>query len=168
MTSPENVGQQFQAIFQAKMGELGHVRVGDLVGNPKVKYWDYDVAKTGSPEKDLRESKTSKKLGLGRTTLYDSIKEHGVADPIHLGITGENEVQVQSGHHRIAAAHDINPDMQIPYRVMPKNMVLPGFMSAKGNCPSCYGDGTDWEEGTDEHPGVCSTCKGNGWVKETE
>jgi len=43
------------------------------------------------------------------TSLVDSIRESGVQMPVRVGPT-----QVTGGHHRIAAAHSINPDMLIP------------------------------------------------------
>lgn len=42
-------------------------------------------------------------------SLLDSVRESGVQQPVRIGPT-----QVTGGHHRIAAAHKINPDMLIP------------------------------------------------------
>jgi len=58
--------------------------------------------------------------------LYDSIQKHGVINPVPLGFTDQSSVPKTSsllfgksqyvigGHHRIAAAKDINPNMEIP------------------------------------------------------
>jgi len=61
-------------------------------------------------EKRTRESETS---------LVDSIRESGVEMPVRVGPT-----QVTGGHHRIAAAHSINPDMLIPVLHEPKDMPI--------------------------------------------
>jgi len=57
-------------------------------------------------------------------TLYDSIQERGVINPVTLGFTdgvrnklwGKSSKVIIGGHHRIAAANDINPDMEVPVR----------------------------------------------------
>lgn len=165
MAKAENYGRQFDALIKAPIGSEGTFRVGDVAGNPNVKFWDYDVAKSGGPEKDLEESKTTKRLGIKSTTLYDSIKEHGVAEPIHISAEEGESPTILSGHHRIAAANDINPDMRVPFIKMPANLVMPGYMTAKGNCPSCQGDGQDWENEEAKPSDPCPTCHGNGWVK---
>jgi len=58
--------------------------------------------------------------------LYDSIQKHGVINPIPLGFTDQaaepktspllfgKSQYVIGGHHRIAAAKDINPNMELP------------------------------------------------------
>lgn len=58
--------------------------------------------------------------------LYDSIKKHGVVNPVPLSFTDEMDggkdnplffgksQYIIGGHHRIAAAEDINPNMEIP------------------------------------------------------
>lgn len=44
-------------------------------------------------------------------TLYESIKAEGVKNPVHLSPN-----YVVGGHHRIAAANDIDPNMLIPVK----------------------------------------------------
>ena len=166
MSSPENVGQQFRDLPNLPIGARGKVRVGDLVNNPNVKFWDYDVAGHKGREEDLERAKTTKTLGINDTTLYDSIKQHGVAEPIHVSSEESGEAMVLGGHHRIAVAHDINPDMEIPFTKLPSGMVMPGYMTAKGNCPSCYGDGTDWESEDENSTAACTKCGGKGFVDE--
>jgi hypothetical protein len=53
------------------------------------------------------------------TSLVDSIRESGVQMPVRVGPT-----QVTGGHHRIAAAHSINPDMLIPVLHEPEDMPI--------------------------------------------
>lgn len=48
-------------------------------------------------------------------TLYDSIKSHGVQSPIEL-VDDIAPNYLAEGHHRLVAAHDIDPNMRIPYR----------------------------------------------------
>ena len=50
----------------------------------------------------------------GTTSLHDSIKKHGVKTPVELWMLDDNSTMVENGHHRIAAANDINPNMYIP------------------------------------------------------
>jgi hypothetical protein len=49
--------------------------------------------------------------------LYDDIKDIGVRVPVTITENpdgSEFKPEVKGGHHRIAAAYDINPDMEIP------------------------------------------------------
>lgn len=61
-------------------------------------------AATGGPRKPFKKG------------LYKSIEEGGVKEPIRLahGVAGEDSPVVAQGHHRIAAAADIDPNMLIP------------------------------------------------------
>ena len=69
----------------------------------------------------LQESKSGssslayKPKKRGQESLYDSIKKEGVKTPISLRVH-KNGVQINDGHHRVVAANDINPDMEIPVR----------------------------------------------------
>lgn len=53
---------------------------------------------------------------FNKSSLYDSVREGGVQAPVHLGsqfgVMGKP--QVVGGHHRIAAAADIDPNQPIP------------------------------------------------------
>jgi len=51
----------------------------------------------------------------GQENLYDSIKKEGVKSPVTLSDTA-GLLNIENGHHRIAAANDINEDMYIPVR----------------------------------------------------
>jgi len=46
--------------------------------------------------------------------LYDSIAFEGVHTPILIQHYGKNKTRLAEGHHRVASAYDINPDMEVP------------------------------------------------------
>jgi ParB-like chromosome segregation protein Spo0J len=46
--------------------------------------------------------------------LYSSIASEGVHEPVPIQHYGKNKTRLAGGHHRVAAAYDINPDMEIP------------------------------------------------------
>ena len=48
--------------------------------------------------------------------LHDSIKTHGVQDPINIEFFSRDhdDTVISDGHHRVASAFNINPDMIIP------------------------------------------------------
>ena len=50
-------------------------------------------------------------------TLYDSISSEGVRGPVQLASTDLGSV-LYHGHHRVAAAHDIDPSMMVPTEVV--------------------------------------------------
>ena len=52
-------------------------------------------------------------------TLYENIKKEGVKSPVSLRLNSLSNLpgpQINDGHHRIASAHDIDPNMEIPVR----------------------------------------------------
>lgn len=59
-----------------------------------------------------RKGREAKKSGL-----YDSIKAEGVKEPVDIGNTlYTGKQQLINGHHRVAAAMGIDPNMLIPVR----------------------------------------------------
>lgn len=51
----------------------------------------------------------------GKDSLYQSIQKEGVKTPIRLRMHQETKTeQINDGHHRVAAAYDINPEMYLP------------------------------------------------------
>ena len=57
------------------------------------------------------------RLAASKPELYESIKEHGVQSPVRVHdryVDTEGIPTIINGHHRIAAANDINPNMEIP------------------------------------------------------
>jgi uncharacterized protein (DUF1015 family) len=62
----------------------------------------------------LQESKQPRRFGNKRVeSLYESIQKEGVNTPIRLRMHQGTE-QINDGHHRLAAANDINPEMYLP------------------------------------------------------
>ena len=58
---------------------------------------------------------TSKKRG--KRSMYQSIKAEGVKSPVLLGYDMKTDQStIRDGHHRIAAANDVDPEMYVPVR----------------------------------------------------
>ena len=154
MTNPENFSSQLNS-------ETGTIRVGDLVGNPNVVFKDFTQG--DSPLEKLNRAKgRGKVVGSFGHSLYDSIKLLGVKQPVSIAFHSPTEATVVEGHHRIIAAHDIDPNMMIPW----EHPSLNSRSKNPGNCPSCSGEGLTYKENTngewDAH--TCATCMGNGVV----
>lgn len=145
----------------AAVNQGGTIRVGDLVNNPKFKLIDLDAGR--SLEGKLREAKQTS-VGSNGDSLFDSIAKYGVRNPIGLQENPDKTISVISGHHRIAVAHAINPDMHIPYINYQPGYFSPGTFrhETAGNCKNCYGDG--WDEDEDGNRIQCEDCKGTGVV----
>jgi ParB-like chromosome segregation protein Spo0J len=62
-------------------------------------------------DKKVMDQKLSESRSSG---LYDSIKANGVSKPVYVSNNKKFGQTVGDGHHRIAAAHNINPNMLIP------------------------------------------------------
>lgn len=67
-----------------------------------------DEAKTGG----VRDARYKAKEDS--PTLYSDIKKRGVVDPVFVGWNMHGKNQIWDGNHRIAVAHDINPQSEIP------------------------------------------------------
>jgi len=52
----------------------------------------------------------------GETTLFDSIKNHGVLTPVMVEHQDDGGVILHNGHHRVSVANELNPQMYIPIR----------------------------------------------------
>lgn len=164
--------------FQAYVGkEGGSIRVGDLFGTNKVRFIDLENNPGDSLDSKLKSAKNPDRKEVGRfgTSLYDSIKKHGVVTPVSIAFTGTDSAQVTGGHHRIAAANDIDPDMQIPWK---KGIEGIPEIRRTSSCPTCKGDGLDKKdldrhyarsERTQEEFDIndvksCPSCNGEGVV----
>lgn len=114
---------QMRMFMQAKelMGVYaGHTELGKGQGyhllseSPNLYSQKLSESKTGSASSTFFEKKR------GQESLYESIKKEGVTSPISLKVNeqdnGPHWVQINDGHHRVATAHDINPDMWLPVR----------------------------------------------------
>ena len=67
----------------------------------------------------LRESKgLTTRYTSNNTNIYDSIKEKGVQEPVVLDpdAASRGKGYLVNGHHRVAAANDIDPNMEVPVR----------------------------------------------------
>ena len=93
-------------------------------GHPE-NYGDEYLLLSKSPgvlKQKLKESKEVPAHGMytgllqpGQETMYQSIAKKGVVTSVSLKIR-KNDVQIDDGHHRIASAYDIDPNMEIPVR----------------------------------------------------
>jgi len=53
----------------------------------------------------------------GNTSLYDSIKDHGIQKPINIGYSPYIPMGiVTDGHHRLAASRHLNPQQFVPVK----------------------------------------------------
>jgi len=51
---------------------------------------------------------------MGQESLNKSVARHGVITPVSISENGEKAIL--NGHHRIVAAYDANPNMEVPVR----------------------------------------------------
>ena len=112
MAAQEHLSGQLSMFIPAR--ELMNYTAGHLDG------WKPDyVPMSESPDVYRNKLKESKEGydGSGPNNLHDSIKKEGVRTPISLRIR-KKDVQINDGHHRLVAAHDIDPNMEVPVRYM--------------------------------------------------
>ena len=116
-------GEQLQMFMPAR--ELMNVPAGDswpiLIGRERSPYPDgLKYLKSMSEDKRTYNSKIYDGKQLNRktnTTLEESIKERGVEEPVSIThIKQFPHKMIADGHHRIATAHSINPNMEIPVK----------------------------------------------------
>lgn len=101
-----NLGRQWQQLDMYKPAK--ELRSLPLLDVESAKVWDAGRTDPEQVDKDVM----AQKLGESHMTgLYDSIKQHGVTTPVFISKFAQT---VGDGHHRIAAAHDIDPNMLIP------------------------------------------------------
>lgn len=107
LADPEKVGH---------MDSGGYKELGDMSSHEVMQR-----AKLGESMKGGSEHDTYYRQGVGRS-LRDSIADEGVRNPVEMthekegwpAPTGPRRLQVSDGHHRVFAAADVNPDMEIP------------------------------------------------------
>jgi hypothetical protein len=97
----------------------------DLVNIPSLKHqgeWKDTPYKDlpGSLDFHVEDSKSEVSLepaeeNLGYDNLYDYIKDKGVLAPVQVRRDGDS-MTLMDGHHRVAVAHHLNPDMEVPVR----------------------------------------------------
>jgi len=71
-----------------------------------------------SKDTELHDHKMRESKGSG---LLEEIRERGVEKPIEVFVDNPNKAfqtnhQITDGHHRIASANNINPNMEIPVK----------------------------------------------------
>jgi len=89
------------------------VRPGERM--PRSSAWDRHYAREQSHE-DRRMEQDDAKQALRGGSMYDSIAEKGVLGPIRLGrqVGEQGKPQIVGGHHRLAAATDIDENRLVP------------------------------------------------------
>jgi hypothetical protein len=115
MSASDNVSNEQLAMFMPAKEIMDKLNYSDD-GVISPRFWARKLkeAKTGTVE----DSHTSRR---GRQkSLYESVKEEGVQKPVELRETLVPSIftpkghQLLQGHHRVAAAADIDPNMLIP------------------------------------------------------
>ena len=107
--SAQNLSHQQLGMYMTAH-ELSTMRMGDTRPGETTK----DVM-----ARKLKESQVPENYSPTSDSLHDSIRNYGVLDPVTIvhGIrpkTGESYSDLQEGHHRVASAHHINPNMLVP------------------------------------------------------
>ena len=119
MAASDNLSHKQLAMYMtAKELKEGVNQSADPGGRYMDHLWDYKLteAKTGAI-RNARYRPTRKRKG---NTLYESIEKEGVRKPVevvhHLQDSKyyKKGMQLSEGHHRVAAAYAINPNMIIP------------------------------------------------------
>lgn len=119
MSASKHINPNQLKLF-ATAKELMHYSSLDAVDNED----DGDIGSSliTSPEltkRKLLESRTGnenmaeERVSDENNSLYNSIKRHGVMTPVLVQKTDEGDTWLLNGHHRVATAYDINPDMYI-------------------------------------------------------
>lgn len=106
------------------------VQAKELMNYPTLEWQSTDTPTTLRLDRNLRyhklkESKTGheynsqaeigSKNNKEKPSLYQSIREKGVQTPVSLTFNRRlQQNTIDNGHHRIVAANDINPEMEIP------------------------------------------------------
>ena len=65
-------------------------------------------------KKDMWSEKLDESKSGNREGLHESIAKEGVLEPVKIKHDDGAESHIADGHHRVAAANDINPDMEVP------------------------------------------------------
>jgi len=93
-----------------------------LSNDPSIASEKLDESQMGGAHDSRMDTRSSKDENWdhsnikGSDTLYESVKKHGVVNPVGISGSDSTRLTIIDGNHRIAAAHDVNPDMEIPVR----------------------------------------------------
>lgn len=79
---------------------------------PSRRYKDVPGALQGMMEMSQEEESLSD--DDAHPNLYESIKAQGVKKPVTVRKGANGQLMLMDGHHRVASAHHINPNMPIP------------------------------------------------------
>lgn len=108
-------GAQLSMFLPAKVLRGMRPHMGDIEAETEA--WD-DYKEPGVSGPGMRKKKQfmwqNKLEESSDDDLYDSIASEGVHTPVPIQHYGKNKTRLAGGHHRVAAAYDINPDMEIP------------------------------------------------------
>ena len=105
--------------FRETMLARDLVNIPSLKANTEHRFTPYkDIP--GSLDFHVEDSKSEVSLlpqeeDLGYDNLYDYIKDKGVLAPVQVRRDGDS-MTLMDGHHRVAVAHHLNPDMEVPVR----------------------------------------------------
>jgi len=116
MSAEDNLSsQQWEQLpmFMSASEIMGKVNSSaDAPGAKMEDVWHQKLyeAKTGAIRNALYVP-TRKRRG---NSLYESIQNNGVREPVQLNRNGAEGYSLAEGHHRVAAAHDIDPNMMLP------------------------------------------------------
>jgi hypothetical protein len=69
-------------------------------------------------------------VGEGSTSLIESVRDRGVRHPVQIFHSSSYGSMIGDGHHRIAAAHAVDPNMEVPvaHEVDPFEIDEPSFV----------------------------------------
>ena len=108
-------GQQLSMFLPAKVLRGMRPHIGDI--EMETEAWS-DYQEPGEAGPGMRNKKRfmwQVKLDESRDDdLYGSVASEGVHTPVTIQHYGKNKTRIAGGHHRIASAYDINPNMEVP------------------------------------------------------
>jgi hypothetical protein len=111
-------GEQLSMFLPAKVLRGMRPHMGDI----EMEDYERNQYVDTEDELDLNRSLKEKKRHMWQVkldeshddNLYDSIASEGVHTPVPIQHYGKSKTRLAGGHHRVAAAYDINPDMEVP------------------------------------------------------
>jgi len=111
-------GNQFQYTMFEPAGKLAdptQTRHGDLIEGQRPE--DLQAKKLERSQRKGWNEMNTVEADYNNISLHESIQNRGVVEPVRLfkGVVNRTP-QLVNGHHRVFAANDINPQMEIPVR----------------------------------------------------
>lgn len=108
--------------FQFSMFE----RAGDLADPSKFSSTEEGISNPGFRAKKLAEAKNGSpvtawvhQMPLDKRSFYDDIAAQGVHTPVNVALKDQGKglrKELWDGNHRVIAANDIDPSMEVPVR----------------------------------------------------